>query len=293
MYLETALNAFGAARQTIASSSGPSADGLSTRCSEMQHRTKKENKWWAWSGELDDLRRIGSVFRDLVAQRGSTILNEFDRGREDSADPSVASHERRKTEFSEKWRASASLHDGDDQIDGSIAEVLDELDRRSATRLEFSSTGMYAAAAGEELRVVFSRSSYIQAVHLKVRSGDQGWARQVLTLLSEEIEKGVPKWAWCRSLWGRILISLVVTVCLVSALFLLPPLLTSIPRAVIASGIILTVQIVVSSPGVVRWFFPPFEVTSQAGSSGGRRLAVLGVVLLSVPIGIIVNLLTS
>lgn len=35
------------------------------------------------------------------------------------------------------------------------------------------------------------------------------------------------------------------------------------------------------------------RVTSQAGSSGGRRLAVLGVVLLSVPIGIIVNLLTS
>jgi len=260
----------------------------------VQHRTKKENKWWAWSGELDDLRRIGSVFRDLVEQRKSAILNELDRGREDSADASVASYERRRTEFSEKWCASASLHDGDDQIDGSIAEVLDELDRRSSTRLEFSSTGMYTAAAGEELRVVFSRLSYIHAVYLTVRSGDQGWARQVLTLLSEEIEKGVPKWAWCRSIWGHILIFLVVnTVCVVSASFLLPPLLTSIPRVVIASGILVTAQIVVSLPGVMRWFFPPFEVTSQAGSSGGRHLAVLGVVLLGVPIGIIVNLLTS
>lgn len=258
----------------------------------VQHKTTKKNQWTAWSGELEDLRRLGQSFTELVSKHGVALLASYE---ESHAHEWPETSERQKKEFEDRWRAFAELRDGDDQIEGAVDEVLAELDRRSAVSLELSATSAYTALCGEEIKLVFHRNAVRYAVSLEVKSGDQGWARQVLTLLSEQIEKGVPKrWAWCRTPWGHSAIGTAVfAVAYVLVQILLPSSLTLLPRTLIATGISLLLEVIVLLKGVLDWFFPPFEVTSRAGSSGGRRLAGLGLLLLSVPIGILVNLLTG
>jgi hypothetical protein len=260
----------------------------------VRHQTTKANAWSAWSGELEDLRRIGRLFSRLVEQRRAPLWAMSDEGAhaELIGDESLAA--RRKADFDRRWQAIATLQDGDDQIEGPIEEVLAELDPRTISKLEFSATSSYTVVIGDAVVLSFNKSNFFKPVILEVRAGDQGWARQVLTSLSEEIERGVPKWARCRSILGKTGLS--VAVCLAIyfiALILLPSSLTAWARTLTASAIAIAVGFVVTSFRSVDWFLPPFEVRSQGTSTGGRRIAGLGLLLLSVPIGILVNVLSS
>jgi hypothetical protein len=261
----------------------------------VRHQTTKENTWSAWSGELEDLRRIGRLFSSLVEQRRAplwaAISGEYVVNPETPGAESVA--ERRKADFDRRWKAVATLQDGDDQIEGPINEVLAELDPRTISRLEFSATSHYIGAAGDAIGLTFNKENLFQPVVLDVRSSDQGWARQALTSLSEEIERGVPKWARWRSFLGKMGVS--VAICLVVyliATILLPSSLHTWIRTLTASAIAIAVALVATSFRSLDWFLPPFEVRSQGTSTGGRRIAGLALLLLSVPIGILVNILT-
>jgi hypothetical protein len=134
----------------------------------------------------------------------------------------------------------------------------------------------------------------LDPVTLAVKSGDQGWARQVLTSLSEEVEKGVPRWAWWRSPAGGAILGAITALIALAVTLLVVPASVGMPfRLLVGLGMGVAAQVIVGRSKFINWFLPPLEVASQGGSSGGRRLAGLGLLLLSVPIGILVNLLTE
>jgi hypothetical protein len=276
----------------------------------VQHRTTRKNHWLAWSGELDDLRRIGRIFSELVQRRKESLDAELDTNNEPGSTEGPAEQWRRAV--LQNFAPVATLEDGDDRIVGPVDDVLAELDRRSVSELALKTeTDGYALSMVHEgVDLTFRRkvgSLYDhESVTLEISSRDQGWARQTLTQLTEEIEKGVPRWAWFRSKAGRAIIGLTVAIAGVLTFYSL----VSIPDQLslwgtpLSSQIVLTIRLaaVVAPPALlgylaasnaaIDWFMPRFEVTSQASSTGGRRLAGLGLLVLSIPIGILVNLIS-
>jgi hypothetical protein len=256
----------------------------------VTYKTSKRNTWPAWSGELDDLRRLGAATTRLVDQRRVPLINEFNEKNPEMIEAWGDYHTER---FQKNWVALAEFQDGDDEVEGPISEALDELDRRTTSRLRFKATSTATPTVGEALNIRFQRDSPTQAVTLQIESYDQAWARQVLTLLSEEIEKGVPKWAWCRSIPGRAIISVAAALAFFAAVVLItPPSMPSPVRVAIAVIVGLAAQVVAQLHRVIDWFFPPFEITSHGGSTGGRRLAAVATIAASIPIGLIINLMT-
>jgi hypothetical protein len=170
--------------------------------------------------------------------------------------------------------------------------VLAELDPRSFTRIEFNAISAGTAVPGDGLVLVFNTRNGDFPVSLSAHSSDAGWARQALSSLSEEIDKGVPRWAPVRSMWGRSIVAVVVgLIAWALALAILPSTITALNKiiaAVIVGGIV-----GLALGRAFDWFFPPLEVTTQGSNAGTRRLAGLGLLVLSVPLGILVNLLTD
>jgi len=256
----------------------------------VRHKTSKSNAWPAWSGELEDLRRIGRLFESLIEQRRPDLWASHD----DQADESPTLKEWRKQRFEEGWRAVAELQDADDQVEGGIEEVLAELDPRSLARLTLRASSDETLVPGDGIAPVLNARSESNPVRLSVNSSDQGWARQALSALSEEIAKGVPKWGRWRSASGRMTLSVVVFLFVnFTGLMLFYSSAQGLVRAAACSAIGIIAGLIVHSTRVINWFLPPLEVTSQAGSTGARRLAGLGALLASVPIGILINLLTN
>ncbi|WP_448623568.1 hypothetical protein [Geodermatophilus sp. URMC 64] len=259
----------------------------------VRHKTTKTNTWLAWSGELNDLRRIGRLFTSVVEDRGPALWASYEAENLDVASSSIDGGWR-KEDFDKRWRASAKLQDGDDEIEGPIDEVLAELDPRTIDRLEFSATSDHTVIPGDAIALVFNRGNSYSPISLVVRSSDHGWARQVLSSLSEEVEKGVPRWARWRSIAGRAAISWATYVAVyVLLLLILPTALAPLPRQIIAIGAGIVVAFAAASSRSLDWLLPPFEVRSQGTSTGGRRITALALLLVSVPVGVLVNVLTD
>lgn len=261
----------------------------------VEHKTKKSNRWNAWSGDLEDLRRISRIYKGLADQRGGTIADTY----VPLYPLSSVNLEARRTEIREAWQAYAIVIDRDDEIRGPVADVLGALDRRSVTSIEFTQKGEHTQH-DEQFSLKFSRNPDYNEdiVTLRITSGDQGWARQALAQLTEEVEKGVPRWAWWRSISGSLLswcIVLLSTALLIIAGSRSVGVVTTVGwlPTVIGSGLTgLLVAFWSQTPRIRNWMLPPLEITSEVGSTGARRLAGLALIILGLPIGILVNILS-
>jgi hypothetical protein len=259
----------------------------------VQHRTKKVASWPAWSSELGDLRKLGELLVELAEERRASLMQDLHEAH--PGENSAVTRERRITELNTEWQTRAEFEDGDDQVEGPVMQVLNEIDRRSIDVLTFKLSGRFSPASGEEVALRFARTAIINAVSFEVRSSDPGWARKVLTLVSEEVQKGVPRWARFRSIPGQGLFPVLTAVAVfITTLLLLPTIATPWIPPLIAVVAALSMQVIVSTRKFTNWLFPPFEVTTDSGANtGGRRLAAAGALVAAVILGFIVNLLTD
>lgn len=175
--------------------------------------------------------------------------------------------------------------------------MLDELDHRSVVRIEFA--GQFPYASKDELTVQFgTKYAFDGSIQLKVASNDPTWARSTFGQLADDIGKGVPWWASVRNKGHVLGVWLVLCELLALAIFLvlsphIPPgeRLNAYQSLATLAGIVALG--IFMSGSLTDWLFPHLEITRPGGqSSGSRRLAVIGSVLISVVVGIFVNMIS-
>lgn len=246
----------------------------------IRRSTSKSLRRHAWCGNAEDIARLAETLEAVYEVRREPALRD---GRGRLSDEGVDL-------LRKETGVVLAFTEGSDEVAGPVDDVLTEIDRRSIGTLKME--GKFPGYSGDVLRLRLARIGYEPGVALDVASPDPGWARSAFAQLGDEIEKGVPRWAWLRSVRGRVVLqaaaSVVVYVTLLFALRnsgvdLRTLLIVCVPMAAIASLLIL-------SERLVRWTFPPFEITGESGmSTGSRRLVYIASHPIALGIGILVN----
>jgi hypothetical protein len=280
---------------------------------EIERSTKKERKWFAWAGDMSDLKRCGRVIEELYDARIESLENERRKRQDENlksasdvtqggANTSIAisgnlgyinivgspigdSHE----DITRYPFKGLRLTD-EDVVTGPTESVLTEVDRRSVRSLTF----IGAIDFGEYVIVTFTRTQD-WAARVEVRSSNIGWAKQALTRLTDEIEKGVPQWAFMRNSTGNVTVSvrLLTGIIIGASIALMWP--NKEQHGNISLGVIFAIlsAILLGSAKLKNFLFPAFEISGEAReSTGSRRIAALALILISIPIGMFVNLIS-
>lgn len=280
--------------------------------STIERTTNKRRRWPAWSGSISELRRISVIFEGLCEARRAAFLAAFDNETleileniDDAIERDVKQHTRarQREEITRSLLVIATIVDGDDKVAGPVAEILEEIDRRTVQTVAFSLKSASHELRREDVSITFTRSetSWRSGVSLEVQSTDQGWGRQVFAGLSEEIEKGVPAWSWVQTTGGSIVIFTLMCASLIagSSLCLIPiiwpPKEVSQVLAISIGISLMSVypSMFLSGHKVRTWLCPQFELLGETGgASQVRRLTFLTTIAIPIPIGILINLIT-
>lgn len=245
---------------------------------DLKRRTVRTRTWLAWAGTTEELCSIGQA-----VERLSDTATIRDTG--GSSADSVFD--------GDKVTFETTVTHGDDSVTGRLDAVLSELDRRTATSITFR----ISPRIGDDrlwLDLNWLRNSF--AVHLVISSPDFGWASQALGSLSEEIDKGRPRWAWVRSSWGKALVYEFTALMFGGGVWLLiAPFVDSIWwRIIMVSILAIPAGVIAISDPIYRWLFPGVELIVPGGTStGSRRIAYVGSLVLTVVVGVLVNFMTA
>jgi hypothetical protein len=128
-------------------------------------------------------------------------------------------------------------------------------------------------------------------VELEAGSGDRGWVNEVFASVSEEVEKGVPRWEWVRHKGGRSAFIAFVLICLAIIVSLIVvrqlPLKSQGTFVVLAAVSVVVLWFILTGQQplnrFIDWLFPGFEIFPEGGRpTGTRRLAFFGSLLLTI-----------
>lgn len=275
---------------------------------DVKRQTTKGREWKSWAGSLADLKALTNAVERNFEQRRNTILSDLDK-RLSEMKEGVGKDETQwdRNRYSKK-RVEVAVEDGSDSSQGPPEQILEEIDRRTVREVRISGE----LGHRDEVSVLFARQPAFgkPGIRLKVISPDQGWARQTFAHLSDEIEKGVPRW------WGNLRGSpllgwgtaaalwLAATLILYSVLKDRPPssevklqLSDPITSAIFGATVVFILFVMGGIFDILEkvqmHLFPPFELTGEDGaSSGSKRIAYVVTLTLSVVTGVVVNLLT-
>jgi hypothetical protein len=286
----------------------------------MERSTDRTRRWAAWAGTKEDVRRLGNAVARQADSRLKALVIEFDKKTDRSTDSvesfiwpvtnsdltinsdTVLDSERMKIQdrarkesrkqererLFKDFQTVMTLVHGNDTTKGPIGDVIEELDRRTLTSVQFSAgKGHYTV----EVTLTLQHRDY--GVCLRVVSSDIEWANQAYVGISEEIEKGKPKPYWLRSGLGRILASLTTSVSIVYVILAI--LLSKLPAQdrpnEIEIAIIALLGLFVLFLKLDRfhdWLMPRFEIFSEGSNSiGARHLMWVGGQIIAVVVGII------
>jgi hypothetical protein len=274
----------------VTASAGGVRRAASTRC-----------HWQAWVGDSERLLRIARVmdeqvasFREQVSKQGGS--NGTNAGTNQERNQAYAVRlEAREEELSLR------------QI-GSPQEVLAEVDVTSldAVALTVGKTGklfllpdrfigfgdFFMTVDEEEPEGLFAGLSISRSTGatLQVRGNDPDRVRGMFAALRVEIAKGVPWWARLRSSW---IWWLYTATGIAIAIFALQNLLASNLFALLGAGLAVGLASGTALTLFTKWILPGFEILSSGRSAkGGRILGIVGSVVLSIVIGVLVNIWT-
>ncbi|NQX03406.1 hypothetical protein HQQ82_01170 [Rathayibacter sp. VKM Ac-2856] len=165
---------------------------------------------------------------------------------------------------------------------GDVEMLAGKFDSR--TLGSFVITGPDAYGSDEKIIVTVTRSELQLSV-----GGPEDWTTSTFASISEEISKSVAWWSRIRGIWGSMATVLATSILGATALHAVAP--------DSESGLILTIAIwlVVLTSGVwgqfiIRRIVPTFEVTDGGSKpKGAAALGVLGVLLLEIVVGVLIN----
>ncbi|SIS03612.1 hypothetical protein [Micromonospora avicenniae] len=275
----------------------------------VERSTTRSRSWSAWAGSREELLKIGAELEKLYEQRRQAILAEYDRETDrivkeclDSEDEILAQvrNERRqgdRVNYESRWQFTVTLSDGPEEVTGPVREVFQEFDRRTHTKVTFSGAAGPVDKERDRVKVEFEKA-HPEAVFLHVRSTDPGWARQVMSKMSDEIGMGSPWWAFLYTPLGRSLYrGISWSVIYFSLYSLFSPIFPSKedPAFNQVVGIValllgaLLLAWAVNNRRSLNWMLPSFEVTDGGQPTGTRFLLYIAGLALAFAAGIIVN----
>ena len=230
---------------------------------DVQRRTTPSQRWLAWAGDIEQLRRIGRAVEAAAAEHpepGQVVVKVI-------------------------------LMEGSDEVSGSVGDVLSELDRRNVNRITFQIDEKSSFLPTSCLEIILA-SEFAFAAQLKVNSEYVGWARSTFASLSGEIQRGVPRWVSLHSPIGKALT--IAAIQLVTSISLILALVNVTQYWWISAILAALLVLPLGFPRIYGWVLPKFELTAlDVESSGSRRIVIALIVLAQLPLGIIVNLMTS
>lgn len=265
----------------------------------------QDRTWKAWVGSFAQLERIHSRLKELAVDRQSALLAAIPEPLPgDADDPWELRYEREKqtrarADITDKYKVVARLASPGEAISGTFDEVKQEFDTRTFTRLAFS----IDTPLGSDDRVVLRFDPYKKKggnpppdLHLDVKSSDRGWALQVMAQVSDEIQRGVPRWSWLYKGWAA---GLGTVVLYIAFLVSLRPLLKLIPKTSDTTAELVAAVASIVLALALNWnsrllytILPPIEITHDGNqSSASRSIGFLfGVIVVPVAITLIFEL---
>lgn len=193
-----------------------------------------------------------------------------------------------------------------EEVFGKVDPVLAEMDRRSTRSLRYVTDGIRppsrlfrglseSVTDGLYIRLGPPDSSFFHdsdQVCVVVTSPSTGWARSSFARICDEVEKGVPKWSFVRLPVFRFMLGAFYFAVpyLAVMLAIQPELDRWLMIGVITAGAALLLGMLEITGKLTDWLFPAFEVFQEGGQpSGTRRATALISLLITIPIGILVN----
>lgn len=279
---------------------------------------RRAREWRAWCGDkaaLDSLNRkleeaCKSLVDSVIPKAQQWVAELERRVAQNQESPTVLEQPRlgvRQLQAIDYGNMiSMTALTDTEELDGLSRDVLPLLDWRSTERIRFQLNG---SAAGVDYNTREITKIYVPRLQLDLGSSDQShgarieisgyspdWVRSSFTQLSEEIQRGVPWWArYPRSFLSFAVLAFGGVLVYAGVVLALP--LAGTPRDLAWAFIWVPVALAVSlaqNNALQRWLFPPFELTPPNGRpSADARLAKLAsLFLVTVPVGIIINLIT-
>lgn len=193
----------------------------------------------------------------------------------------------------DRTRVTFLAKHGNDSARGSFADVAAEIDRRTVSRLEFRISGRSFLSEPTLLLVFEFSRAFEPAATLEVGNSDRGWVNQAVSMISEEVDKGVPRWAVVHKLPVRILVGVSL---LMSVAFTVGQLLqlagVPAPWWILLNnlaGVAVALPLLVRDKGWI-WLFPKVEIlTPGSDPTGSRRISFAAGLILTVTLGVLVN----
>ena len=252
-------------------------------------------RWRAWTGTVPQVERLHSQVVALATARRDSKLAELGEG-PDPTDKSVdAQWERRRflerrEEISAAYKVAVRIKSDDETIEGNWTEVMSEFDSRTYNELRLS-----CQRYGSEDRLVVTicparRAAEIApGIWLEVQSTDRGWALQSQAQVSDEIDRGVPRWAWMHSIPATVALGMLIYAAVVLPLLIVIAKVNLGWIAILAwIGVILVggiVQYVATRRDwLIRRVLPPVEILHEGQDSSGSRAISFGIGVILIPI---------
>lgn len=245
--------------------------------------TSRSRRWKTWAGDIKEIHAIADIFENAATKVRNKILEQHEEHEETDVYCTCLSDAKSAV-------ATARISEGSESISGSLHAVVAAIDRRTFQRMTFKLEGY----SSPHLQLKFDSefgSLDGQGLTLEVSSSWRDWVRQTFTELSDEIDKGVPRWHFLRTVPGLALITLVGGL---AGFCIALPMFNSGNDVISSLGTSPIILLMILSPiSAYVWAFPGFEITHEGGTTtGARRLAFMCALLLSIPIGIVINLIT-
>lgn len=236
---------------------------------------------------MADLRRLADLVRELEEDHAKKEAAALDRSRDplaiDTADVDPAPA---------PVRISMTIREADGQSTDELQVMMPQLDSRSASGL------VLGGEAGGAIELELPREGPSPMIALSVKTGDIKRTKAYFAQLSEEVDRGVPKWAE-HSLWHRAftvalsIAALVGTVVVASGRLrgLNAGAVTTIGMGIVILSLFISTEILEDNDtAVTRRLYPAFELVSENRIASARIRTGF---MLAGPVAFIVSLLAS
>jgi hypothetical protein len=266
---------------------------------EVRRITRRERPWSAWAGSTAELERIGNAMAKLVAARREARIAEMKADEPKAPGPDeYATSRRRDWEGDlrrlEEITVRASLVDrNEDEVTGDISAVLAEFDRRTYRKVVFKASYPYTWDSDEVFVVVMKRDNPNAGVTLKVTSNDQGWAKQAMAEVSEEIDRGAQWWSFALRPWGAAAVNLAVYISVYLTALLIIEIPSKWPSWIEGSGCVVIAFVAGLTFSLTRlwsWTFPSIEIIPEGEKpKGARAFITFGSLIATAILGVAIN----
>jgi hypothetical protein len=233
--------------------------------------------------------------RSLQAAQGQPTTFDMDVAESISRDA-----DRDRERLVNEWSVEMEIGERDLSLThaGPPDQIVNELDPAFVERLSIRAPRSASLAVQATVHLTREKGCSVE-----LRGDDPSWLRLARDTLSAELERGVPRWAWLRTLPAAALIGAVLYLAVLIAFwdrFVFENERTGEPLSVgsrllliFAIGLIFSLIVGSIAERGMRTFLLGFEIVPPGATSKSRKvLGVIGSLASALVLGIIVNLIT-